>query len=422
MAAWGFHVAALALAPISLVQSVIAGGLALVTIFADRLFGLEVSRREWIGVIITAAGLALLAATLGNTGDSKHGDWQVGDLTLYAGLVTLAAVSPPLPCAGDPPQAGPVLGLSAGMLWGASDVSIKALSGRLGDLGPLVLVHPLALVILLLSLVGLVVSARSLQLGPSVAVIAITTTAGNIVTIAAGPIVFGEPLPDSTPLLVLRIIAFAMVCVAAGLTPGPTEPDQIQPAGNAPAGTSPACRGNSPRAQSAIGSSVAWRSPTNSRTRTVAPICRSAAFGVSPPSVPSSSQPRMRSTFSGSPARSAASRSQVMPWYFQLAAGEAHREVGAGRVQRLPAGAISAHRLRPEVEGAPGQPAAEVLQLLVAPALGLAHRVAGVQRRVGVEGLEAGEDRARAVHRLAVEHRARDRSSRPRRRASPSPR
>lgn len=240
MAAWGFHVAALALAPISLVQSVIAGGLALVTVFADRIFGLEVSRREWIGVLITAAGLALLAATLGDTGNSKFGDWKVGDLTLYAGAVTAGAVLAAAFVRGDPPQAGPVLGLSAGMLWGASDVSIKALSGRLADLGLLVLVHPLALVILLLSLVGLVVSARSLQLGPTVAVIAITTTAANIVTIAAGPIVFGEPLPDSTPMLVLRIIAFALVCIAAGLTPGPTEPDQIQPAGNAPAGTSPA--------------------------------------------------------------------------------------------------------------------------------------------------------------------------------------
>ena len=46
--------------------------------------------------------------------------------------------------------------------------------------------------------VGLVVCARSLQLGPAVAVIAITSAAANVVTIAAGPIVFSEPLPDGT--------------------------------------------------------------------------------------------------------------------------------------------------------------------------------------------------------------------------------
>src|SRR3954465_10579226 len=59
---WGFHVGALALAPIPLVQTVIAGGLVFVTVLADRLFGQEVTRREWIGVGLTAAGLAFLAA------------------------------------------------------------------------------------------------------------------------------------------------------------------------------------------------------------------------------------------------------------------------------------------------------------------------------------------------------------------------
>src|ERR671910_3885291 len=41
-ASWGFHVSGLALAPISLVQSVIAGGLVLLTVTADRLFGFQV--------------------------------------------------------------------------------------------------------------------------------------------------------------------------------------------------------------------------------------------------------------------------------------------------------------------------------------------------------------------------------------------
>ena len=76
---WGFHVAALALAPISLVQSVIAGGLVLLTVVADRLFGFTVTRREWIGVALTAAGLAFLAATLGDTADEAHSDYAVGD-------------------------------------------------------------------------------------------------------------------------------------------------------------------------------------------------------------------------------------------------------------------------------------------------------------------------------------------------------
>ena len=64
LAGWGTHVGALALAPISLVQATIAGGLVLLTVVADRFFAHEVSRREWIGVALAAAGLAFLAATL----------------------------------------------------------------------------------------------------------------------------------------------------------------------------------------------------------------------------------------------------------------------------------------------------------------------------------------------------------------------
>jgi len=228
MGAWVFHVAALALAPISLVQSVIAGGLALLTVIASRVFNLEVSRREWVGVAVTAAGLALLAATLGDTGNSAHGDWEVGPLAIYCGVLTVASGIACLLVVGDPAHTGPALGLAAGLLWGASDVAIKALSGRLDDLGGLVLLHPLALIILVLSLIGLIVSARSLQLGPAVTVIAITSAAANVTTIASGPIVFGEPLPDSGGGVALRIVAFALVCLAAALMPGPSEP-QPQP-------------------------------------------------------------------------------------------------------------------------------------------------------------------------------------------------
>src|ERR687896_569583 len=85
-ASWGFHVAALALAPISLVQSVIAGGLVLLTVVADRLFGFEVTRREWVGVGLTAAGLAFLAATLDGAGDSAHSSYGTATLAPYVAI------------------------------------------------------------------------------------------------------------------------------------------------------------------------------------------------------------------------------------------------------------------------------------------------------------------------------------------------
>ena len=214
---WGFHVAALGLAPISLVQSVIAGGLVLVTVVADRVFGQSVSRREWIGVALTAAGLAFLAATLGGTASSAHGDYGGAALLAVVGAATVAGLVLALRAG----RSGPLLGVAAGLLWAGSDITIKALSGKAGDLGAAVLVHPFAVLILVLSLVGLLVSARSLQLGPVVPVIALTTATANALTIASGPVVFGEPLPDGAAALLVRLAAFALVIAAAALTPPP---------------------------------------------------------------------------------------------------------------------------------------------------------------------------------------------------------
>src|SRR5215213_5567318 len=134
MGSWGLHVAALSLAPISLVQSVIAGGLVLLTVVADRLFGFSVTRREWIGVALTAAGLAFLAATLEGAGDSAHSSYDTATLALYvggaAGLGMVAALT-----ARSSARGGALLAVSAGLIWGASDVSIKALSDSLGGDG-----------------------------------------------------------------------------------------------------------------------------------------------------------------------------------------------------------------------------------------------------------------------------------------------
>lgn len=220
LASWGLHVAALALAPITLVQSVIAGGLVLLTVIAERIFKLAITRREWIGVGLTAAGLAFLAATLGDTAKEAHSDYDLATLVVY--LVILAAGSAMAIAFAVrlPARAGIMLAAAAGLQWGASDVAIKALSDESGA-GILVVIDPLAAVIAGLSLVGLIVSARSLQIGSAVPVIAVTSAAANLATIASGLIVFGEPLPDDPLGVVVRLAAFVLVIGAAALTPAP---------------------------------------------------------------------------------------------------------------------------------------------------------------------------------------------------------
>lgn len=220
MGSWGFHVAALALAPISVVQSVIAGGLVLLTVVADRMFAHSVTRREWIGVALAALGLAFLAATLEGSDAGAHSDYDALTLGVFLLIVTLAAIA--IAVAGTrSAHAGVALGASAGLFWAVSDTAIKAQTGTFGENLVEVFLHPLVLLIIVASFVGLTVSAKSLQLGKAVPVIAMTTVAANTLTIASGPIVFGDPLPDDTLGQVARVAAFVLVIGAAALTPAP---------------------------------------------------------------------------------------------------------------------------------------------------------------------------------------------------------
>ncbi len=224
---WGLHVAALGLAPISLVQAVIAGGLVFLTVLADRVFGFTVTRREWAGVALAAVGLAFLAATIEGSADGAHASYEPLTIAIY--IATLSAAG--LGLAGfarGRPHAGVLFGASAGLIWAASDVAIKGTTGNFSDQGLVAIVEPLAFVILIASLTGLLISARSLQIGEAVAVIAITSVTANAATIGSGPIVFGDPMPASAIGVASRILAFALVIGAAALTPAPMRAAEIE--------------------------------------------------------------------------------------------------------------------------------------------------------------------------------------------------
>src|SRR4029078_5893256 len=70
--AWGLHVGALSLAPLSIVQAVLSGGLVFLAVFAERFFGFQLGRRQWIGVTITAAGLVVIGLTGGGANDPER--------------------------------------------------------------------------------------------------------------------------------------------------------------------------------------------------------------------------------------------------------------------------------------------------------------------------------------------------------------
>jgi drug/metabolite transporter (DMT)-like permease len=222
LGAWILHVGAMALAPLSTVQAVISGGLVLLAVLAERVFGFKVGRRQWLGVGFTALGLALLAVTLPSAGDA-HASYSLDGMIIFeTGLLGAGILLVLFPKLGAPHHHhGVVLGTAAGILFGVSDVSIKALTGAVGAEGVLGLASPWLLTCIAASIIAFFASARGLQKGDAVPVITTTSAAANVTAIAGGISVFGDPLPGDTIGLIVQFAAFALVIAAAALTPGP---------------------------------------------------------------------------------------------------------------------------------------------------------------------------------------------------------
>lgn len=221
--AWVLHVGALALAPLSVVQAVLAGGVVLLAVMAERIFGFRVGPRQWAGLGLTAAGLVLLGLTLPRIHGAQSQFSVPAMIAFEAGMVAVGALLIVGRRIGAPDHHhGVMLGAAAGLLFGVSDVAIKAITGLVGSDGLLLaLASPWTLLAAAASIAAFYASAKGLQEGEAVPVIALTGVAANVAGIAGGIVVFGDPLPGTTLGIVLQALAFALVIVAAALTPAP---------------------------------------------------------------------------------------------------------------------------------------------------------------------------------------------------------
>ena len=222
-ASWGLHVAALALAPMSVVQVALAAGVVLIAVMAERMFGFEVGPRQWLGLILTATGLALLGITL-PVMHGAHSQFSQATMISFEGvLFGLGGLLIMGPRMGGPVEHhGVMLGAASGILFGVSDTAIKALTGITGAHGILALaLSPWLAVAVVASVVAFYASARGLQDGEAVPVIAVTGTAANIAGIAGGIVVFGDPMAGGALGVTLQALAFVLVVVASALMPAP---------------------------------------------------------------------------------------------------------------------------------------------------------------------------------------------------------
>jgi drug/metabolite transporter (DMT)-like permease len=212
MEAAGFllYVAALALAPLALVQSVSAGGVGILAFASARAARRRVSRREALGAGTAVAGLLLLSLSLigGDYSDSPAplvggGLWLGVTLALATFIfLTRRWLGSAVGC-----------GVSGGLFFACGDIAMKvATQGGVR--------FAFACVAIPSYVLGTSVLQIGYQAGGALTVAGIATLLTNAVPIAAGPLLFGETLPSGA-LGVLRVLAFATVVTGASLLARP---------------------------------------------------------------------------------------------------------------------------------------------------------------------------------------------------------
>lgn len=227
--AWGLHVGALSLAPLSVVQAVLSGGLAFLAVLAERFFGFRLGRRQWVGLAMTAAGLAVIGLTGAGANHPRQGSLAAliaveGAIFAIGAALVRISTRRHLSLRAE----GLLLGVAGGALFGVSDVAIKWLTDAAP--GPVHgLVSPWTLTALIAGVIAFYASARSLQIGKAVEVIALTSVAANLSAIFGGIVVFHEPIGSGPLEIGARFLAFGFVVVGAALMPSPTRTTRPKP-------------------------------------------------------------------------------------------------------------------------------------------------------------------------------------------------
>ena len=201
---WLMYVAALRLAPLSLVQAVAASGVAVLAFATARGHPSRLARREQLAVVLAIAGLVLLSLSLVDTSESDQHPAVIGTIIWLAacgaGAVLLIAIPTRFGRAAS-------LGLAAGLLFADGDISAKLVG--YGDWWLLALVS-----LIIAYAVGTSVLQWAYQRGDALTAAGTATMVTNAVPIAAGFVLFGETLPHGMRA-VLQIAAFASLVASA---------------------------------------------------------------------------------------------------------------------------------------------------------------------------------------------------------------
>jgi hypothetical protein len=208
------YVAALALAPLALVQSIAAGGIGILAFASARMGRRRLGRHELAGVLLSTLGLLTLAVSLiGGSGEGSGG--TIEEILIWLGA-TAAAAAAALALGWRFGRVAVAEGLAGGLMFSIGDISAKLATqggARFAFVVGVVVGYTLGTALLQLGY----------QRGGALTVAGLATLVTNALPIAAGAVVLGEPVPSGA-FGALRLVAFAAVTIGAVLLARPDSP------------------------------------------------------------------------------------------------------------------------------------------------------------------------------------------------------
>ncbi len=205
------YVAALALAPLTLVQSVSAGGIGILAFVSARMRRRRLGRHELAGVLVSMLGLLALAVSLaGGSGEGSGG--STSEILLWL-VATAGAAAVALALGRRFGSLAVAEGIAGGLFFSIGDISVKvATQGGARTAFAIGVIAGYSL--------GTVFLQFGYQKGGALTVAGLATLLTNALPIAAGTVVLGEPVPSGA-YGATRIVAFAAVTLGAILLARP---------------------------------------------------------------------------------------------------------------------------------------------------------------------------------------------------------
>jgi hypothetical protein len=210
---FALYAAALALAPLAIVQSIGAGGIGVLAYVSSRMTGRRLGSRRLAGVSLATVGLVALAISLGKSSGGGANGTIAGILAWIGGTALLAVVV--LLIGRRTGSMAAAMGIAGGLWFSIGDLSTKLATqggGRFAFVVTLIIGYTLGTSLLQLGY----------QRGGALTVAGLATLLTNALPIAAGTIVLREPVPPGA-FGALRLIAYVAVSAGAFLLATPEQ-------------------------------------------------------------------------------------------------------------------------------------------------------------------------------------------------------